>query len=208
MQNVDKPKKTVKDDRTRTWAFVAYPESLPPNWRAVLDELYVPWACSPLHDKDINETTGEPKKPHYHVVLSFDGKKSYEQIKEITDKLNAPAPQKCRSVRGAVRYMAHLDNPEKAQYSVSDITSGMGFDVDDALKLSATEKDQILQTLENVIWTKHVSEYAHLAYWVSKYHPEWRQTLKENSYHIGQIIKSIRHGQDVPLIDLETGEAV
>lgn len=199
----------VKDDRTRTWAFVAYPESLPPNWRAVLDEMGVPWACSPLHDKDVNETTGEPKKPHYHVVLSFSGPKSYEQVKEITDKLNTTVPQKCHSVRGAVRYMAHLDNPEKAQYSTSDITSGMGFDVDDALKLSATEKDQILQQLENFIFGRHVREYAHLAYWVSKYHPDWRETLKCNSYHIGQIIKSIRNsGAENPLVDLETGEVV
>ena len=163
MTKDSKTKAGVKDDRTRTWAFVAYPESLPPNWRAVLDELNVPWACSPLHDKDVNETTGEPKKPHYHVVLSFEGKKSYEQVKAITDKLNAPVPQKCHSVRGAVRYMAHLDNPEKAQYSPSDITSGMGFDVDDALKLSATERDAILQRLENIIFEKHVTEYADLA---------------------------------------------
>lgn len=209
MAKDSKTKAGVKDDRTRTWAFVAYPESLPPNWRAVLDEMSVPWACSPLHDKDVNETTGEPKKPHYHVVLSFEGKKSYEQVKEFTDKLKATVPQKCHSVRGAVRYMAHLDNPEKAQYSTSDITCGMGFDVDDALKLSATEKDQILQRLEDFIFERHVREYAHLAYWVSKYHPEWRETLKCNSYHIGQIIKSIRNsGEENPLIDLETGEVV
>jgi len=208
MAKDSKSQTSVKDDRTRTWAFVAYPESLPSNWREMLDEMFVPWACSPLHDKDVNETTGEPKKPHYHVVLSFEGKKSYEQVKEITDKLNATAPQKCRSVRGAVRYMAHLDNPEKAQYSTSDITSGMGFDVDDALKLSATEKDQILQRIEDFIWAKHVKEYAHLAYWVSKYHPDWRETLKSNSYHIGQIVKSIRNNEECPLVDLETGEPV
>lgn len=208
MAKDSKTKAGVKDDRARTWAFVAYPESLPPNWRAVLDEMNVPWACSPLHDKDVN-TTGEPKKPHYHLVLSFSGPKSYEQVKEITDKLKATVPQKCYSVRGAVRYMAHLDNPEKAQYSTSDITCGMGFDVDDALKLSATEKDQILQRLEDFIFERHVREYAHLAYWVSKYHPEWRETLKCNSYHIGQIIKSIRNsGEENPLIDLETGEVV
>lgn len=209
MAKDSKTKSGVKDDRTRTWAFVAYPESLPPNWRAVLDEIGAPWACSPLHDKDVNETTGEPKKPHYHVVLSFEGKKSYEQVKEITDKLKATIPQKCHSVCGAVRYMAHLDNPEKAQYSTKDITCGMGFDVGAALKLSATEKDQILQRLENFIFKRHVREYAHLAYWVSKYHPEWRETLKCNSYHIGQIIKSIRNsGDQNPLVDLETGEMI
>lgn len=111
MANITKA--SAKDNRSRTWAFVAYPESMPENWREILDALSVPWACSPLHDKDINETTGEVKKPHRHFVMSFPGKKSYEQIKEITDKLNAPVPQKCLSIRGAVRYFLHLDNPEK-----------------------------------------------------------------------------------------------
>lgn len=208
MANIAKTTNHVKDDRARTWAFVGYPESLPTNWRDELDALSVPWCCSPLHDKDVNETTGEPKKPHRHFVLSFEGKKSYEQVKAITDRLNATVPQKCYSVRGAVRYMAHLDNPEKAQYSTADILSGMGFDVDDALKLTASERDLILQRLEDTIWTKHVKEYAHLAYWVSKYHPEWRETLKSNSYHIGQIIKSIRNNPECPLVDLETGEQV
>ena len=73
MANITKA--SAKDNRSRTWAFVAYPESMPENWREILDALSVPWACSPLHDKDINETTGEVKKPHRHFVMSFPGKK-------------------------------------------------------------------------------------------------------------------------------------
>lgn len=203
-----KTQKNVKDDRARTWAFVAYPESIPQDWRELLDSWGVPWCRSPLHDKDINESTGEPKKPHWHFVLSFEGKKSYEQVAEITAKLGATIPQRCHSIRGAVRYMAHLDNPEKAQYDTADIMAGLGFDVADALKLSESEKDEILQQLENTIWEKKVTEYAFLAYWVSKYHPAWRETLKCNSYHIGQIIKSIRNCPDGVVIDIETGEQI
>lgn len=206
MANITKA--SAKDNRSRTWAFVAYPESMPENWREILDALSVPWACSPLHDKDINETTGEVKKPHRHFVISFPGKKSYEQIKEITDKLNAPVPQKCLSIRGAVRYFLHLDNPEKAQYGdrKNEILSGGSFDIEDALKLSATEKDDIVEKLEAVIYEKHVSEYAHLAYWVKTYHREWREVLKANTLHLNSIIKSLRHTRS--LIDIETGEVI
>lgn len=205
MANITKPKE--KDNRFRTWNFVAYPESMPENWREILDALSVPWACSPLHDRDKNDT-GEIKKPHRHFVLSFPGKKSYEQIKEITDKLNAPAPQKCMSIRGSVRYFLHLDNPEKAQYGDrrNEILSGGSFDIEDALKLSATEKDEIVEKLEAVIYEKHVAEYAHLAYWVKTYHREWREVLKANAFHLTQIIKSIRHSRS--LVDIETGEVV
>lgn len=206
MTNIIKTKQ--KDNRSRTWAFVAYPESMPEDWKTILDSLSVPWACSPLHDSDINETTGEKKKPHYHFVLSFDGKKSYEQIEEITSKLKATVPQRCLSIRGAVRYFLHLDNPEKAQYTSrkNEIMSGGAFDVEDALKLSATEKDDIVEKLEDIIYSKHVNEYANLSYWVKTYHKEWREVLKANSFHLSQIIKSLRHTRS--LIDIETGEVV
>lgn len=199
----------TKDNRSRTWAFIAYPESMPENWREVLDSLSVPWACSPLHDSDVLDSgTGEKKKPHFHFVISFQGKKSYEQIKEITDKLNAPVPEKCHSIRGAVRYFLHLDSPDKFNYSSrrSEIQSGNGFDVEDALKLSSSEEETIALEIEQVIYAKRVAEYSHLAYWVRKYHPEWRSVLKKNSFHLSLIIKSYRHGGE--LIDIETGEVV
>ena len=73
-----------KDDRARTWTFIVYPESAPQNWRELLDECHVSWVESPLHDKDVNPD-GTVKKPHWHIILLFDGNKSYEQVKEISD---------------------------------------------------------------------------------------------------------------------------
>src|SRR5699024_11179639 len=55
-----------KDERTRNWTFVVYPESAPEDWREIIDDLHVPWIESPLHDKDVNPD-GEIKKPHWHV---------------------------------------------------------------------------------------------------------------------------------------------
>ena len=54
----------------------------------------------------------ESSKPHWHIVLAFDGKKSYEQVLELLEPINCTVPQRCHSMTGAVRYMAHLDNPE------------------------------------------------------------------------------------------------
>ena len=68
-----------KDDRSRVWTFVCYPESVREGWRDALDDLHIAWAESPLHDKDTN-ADGSAKKPHWHVLLVFDGKKSYEQV--------------------------------------------------------------------------------------------------------------------------------
>ena len=62
------------DVRARAWTFIVYPESAPENWRDVLDGFHLQWACSPIHDRDVN-ATGEPKKAHWHILLSFGGKK-------------------------------------------------------------------------------------------------------------------------------------
>ena len=63
------------DVRARAWTFIVYPESAPENWRDVLDGFHLQWACSPLHDRDVN-ATGEPKKAHWHILLSFGGKRA------------------------------------------------------------------------------------------------------------------------------------
>ena len=37
-------------------------------------------AISPLHDKDMNPDN-TPKKPHYHVILTYSGPTSYNVVK-------------------------------------------------------------------------------------------------------------------------------
>lgn len=86
------------DDRSRTWTFILYEDSAPDNWCDLLDEMHIEWVESPWHDRDVN-ADGEPKKKHKHILLLFQGKKSYEQIKQITDNLNSPIPQRCHSAR-------------------------------------------------------------------------------------------------------------
>ena len=125
-------KSSTKDSRKRNWTAVVYPESAPENWREILDDEHIEWVESPLHDKDMNPD-GSIKKPHWHIMLLFDGNKSYEQIKEITDKINAPIPKYVQSVRAMARYFAHLDNPEKVQYAVSEIRGHGGVDLKELL---------------------------------------------------------------------------
>ena len=121
----------AKDDyRSHVWTFLVYPDSVNENWLFLLDSLHIPICVSPLHDKDFNPT-GEPKKPHYHVVLDFgQNKKSWDQVKSICDLVGgvlAPmddegnCESKVPNKRTMTRYLLHLDNPDKAQYSIDDI---------------------------------------------------------------------------------------
>lgn len=141
-------KATPKDGRSRIWVAVVYPESAPENWQDILDEQHIEWAESPLHDQDVNPGTGEAKKPHWHIVLAFDGKKSFEQVQDLLAPLNCPIPQRCHALKGAVRYMAHLDNPEKVQYPVSSIKSHGGFDVAAALAPSSAQRYELIKEMQ------------------------------------------------------------
>lgn len=194
------------DARTRNWTIVVYPDSAPENWRDRLDDFHIGWVESPLHDSDYN-SNGEPKKPHWHVVLLFNGVKTYEQVKEITDSINAPIPQRCHDARATVRYMAHLDNPEKAQYSISDIRSHGGVDIADMLRPSSSERYSIIGEMLSYVRENHVIEFQDLVdYAMANEFERWFPLLCDNSsYIVSSYIKSQRHRLQ-PRVDLETGE--
>lgn len=194
------------DGRTRNWTFVLYPESAPDNWRDILDEYHIEWVESPLHDKDLNGD-GQPKKPHIHIGLFFAGNKSYEQVESITEALNCPIPQRCHSARALVRYMAHLDNPEKAQYNVSDIKGHGGVDVAEMLRPASSERYAIISEMIVFVKENSITEFQDLIDYAREYEFErWFPLLCDNcAFVVGQYIKSQRHRHS-PKVDPDTGE--
>jgi hypothetical protein len=201
-------KKSRGSDRTRNWTFVIYEDSAPENWVDILDEEHIEWIESPWHDEDVN-ANGEPKKKHKHIALFFGGVKSYEQVKEITDKLNAPIPQRCHNAKAMVRYMAHLDNPEKAQYSVSDIKAHGGVDLAELLRPSSSERYTLIGDMISYIRKNNVVEFQDLMdYALANEFDTWFPLLCDNSaFVVGQYIKSQRHRLQ-PKVNPETGEVI
>lgn len=183
-----------KASRFRNWTFVAYPDSLPTDWRDRLDEFHIPWAESPLHEFDTN-ADGEVKKPHYHVGIFFDGKKSFEQVKAITDSLNCPIPQVCHSQIGLIRYFVHLDNPEKFQYSPADIISHGGFDHLKCLAPSVTDRHAILRDIIAYINDHGITEFRVLVDYAASERPDWFDVLAEGyTLFLDAYLRSARHG--------------
>lgn len=180
----------TKDTRARNWTFIVYPESAPKDWRERLDELHVPWAHSPLHDKDVNPT-GEVKKAHWHVLITFSGNKSYQQMLEITKMIKAPNPQKCVSAKGLIRYFCHLDNPEKYQYQTADIVSH-GVDVQGLLELTRSELNQVLKEIFDFIDDNTIYSYRDLLQVVrSSGKDDWFDVcVNRNTLAIKEYLKS------------------
>lgn len=184
----------TKDSRTRNWTCVVYPESAPSNWKELLDEHHIEWVESPLHEFDVN-ATGELKKPHWHVLLMFGGVKSYEQVLEVTEFLNCPSPQRCHNAKAMVRYMAHLDNPDKYQYNVSDIKPHGGVDLPELLRPSSSERYSLIRDMVIYIRDNHVTEFVQIMdYAIQEHFDDWFPALCDScSYVIQQYIKSQRH---------------
>lgn len=145
--------------KKRNWAFVVYPESLPEDWKNILRETGLQCAISPLHDKDL-DPTGETKKPHYHVIACYSGPTSYNVVKTLTDRLNAPGPQALEQVRGYYRYLTHKDNPEKAQYAENEIETINGFNILDYVEMTKSEVLTIKRELQTLIRSADILEYS------------------------------------------------
>ena len=105
-----------ESERVCVWECILYPESLKKDWLETLESLGVSALLSPLHSKDtynINVVKdgkliykkGDKKKEHYHLLLKFGSKKSFNQIKQFCSNIqkgNTMIQQK-HSIRGAIR---------------------------------------------------------------------------------------------------------
>ena len=147
--------------KKRNWAFVVYPESAPSDWIEQLQQCGVVGAISPLHDKDLN-ATGEPKKAHWHVIVTYEGPTAQSVVERLTERLNAPKPIPLEQVRGYYRYLTHKDNPEKAQYDEKDIQTLNGFNIRDFVEMTKSEVNAKIRIIQKMIRELDFLEYADL----------------------------------------------
>lgn len=176
--------------KSRYWSFICYPESVKEGWQNDLEERGLVFCVSPLHDKDVNPT-GEKKKPHYHILIEYEGPKTYKSVKEeICDSIGATIPKKVESLRGYYRYLVHADNPEKAQYEWDNIICYNGFKID----LTNTEVTRIKQIICEVIIEKNIMEYADLLdYFREIGDSDFWDVASNHTYFFDKYITSRRH---------------
>lgn len=194
--------KKKKDDRVRVWTFDFYPgDSAPENWLEILKEYHIGMIISPLHDKDVFEKDdpergikkGDPKKPHRHAELVFDGKKSYEQVLPIAESVHGTIPIRVDSIRGYTRYLIHLDDPDKAQYRFEDIIIYGGIDVKDYFTDSVSRIDMI-HDMQVYISDNNIFEFCDFLDRAYDFHKDWfRACCEDSAYIINQYIKSCRN---------------
>lgn len=170
---------------------MVYPESAPADWIIKLQEQCVPALISPLHDKDVN-SDGTKKKEHFHVMILFDGVKTQEQAKEVFEVIGGVGIEPIKSVRAYARYLCHLDNPDKAQYSIGDVISCAGTDYNTIISLATDKYSAIGEMIDFCIQNDIVS-YAELLLFAKTNREDWFRVLCDNgTLTMVQFLKS-RH---------------
>lgn len=186
--------KKSSDSRFRNWATVVYPESAPADWLSIVSDAKVPIFVSPLHDQDVNPTN-EPKKPHYHVLIAYEGKKSREQVEEFTDTFGGVGLEKVQSLRGYARYLCHLDNPDKFQYDTEQVQSFGGADYASTIGLP-TDKYKAIREMMEFCRANDITSYAELLDYASVEHFDWFRVLCDSgTVVIKEYLKSITWGR-------------
>ncbi len=144
---------------------------------------------SPYHDKDANPD-GEPKKPHYHLLITFEGMKTDKQVRELISEVNGVGLEVINSIRGYARYLCHLDNPEKFQYNPDDVVEFGGAEYINLILLE-TDKVRICAEMVTFIDENDIQSYAEFANYCIMYHYSWFRALTINcSMPIMMYIKS------------------
>lgn len=196
--------------RTRNFATVIYLDSAPSNWQEILSDLHVQAFVSPYHDKDKNPNN-ENKKPHYHVMVMYDGKKSIEQAKENFDKIGGVGCEIVNSTRGYARYLCHLDNPDKEQYSIQDVKSFGGADYMSIINL-VTDKYIIIGEMQDFCEKYNITSFYILCNYARKNRSDWYRALCDNSaFYMKEYLKSKKWSEEngvTNIIDIETGEII
>lgn len=133
------PRAKAEEKKSRAWLGIVYPESCAENWQGILAENGCQCLISPLHDKDLN-ADGEVKKPHHHIIMVWDGPTTYSNAMHYNQLIKGAGTVKaCATLRGAARYLTHMDNPEKYQYSANDVISIGGLDYQSIVESASDE---------------------------------------------------------------------
>lgn len=239
-KDADKQKQYLSDynkkragKRSRNINFIAYPEDLPENWIEIINSTNIRWVEGPLHDKDQftaedeeknpEHKEGEYKKVHKHCLMMFENPTSVEQAQRFFGELFGTnesgsvtgilRPEICHDRSGSIRYMAHLDNPLKAQYDFADIVGHNGADVNELVKFSISETLHKMVEIEQYIETHDIRELCDLASAIRDTHVDWYQIIStKNTVYFNAFIRSYRHKMQTlerkvqGKIDVETGE--
>lgn len=182
----------TKDKKSRGWLTVVYPESAPQDWVAKLAEVGCMALISPLHEFDTNPT-GEIKKAHWHVILLWEGPTTYSNASEYVALIGGVGCLPCATLRGAARYLCHLDNPEKHPYNPEDVRIIGGLDYAEIIN-SASDDLLVLYDILDYIEGYQITSFRQLLFYCRKERQDWaRVILTTQRENVWKYLRSMEY---------------
>lgn len=198
-------KNITQTTKKRNWACIVYPESAPEDWTEIIKLTGLQFAVSPLHDRDLEADGITKKKPHWHIILVYGSPTTYNNVKNLTDRLNAPGPIPLDQIRGYYRYFTHKDNPEKFQYDEKNIKVYNGFSIVDFIELTRSEVTKIVKELQTLIRSKNILEYSDLMDYLNDFGMDSEYDVaNSHTYFFHTYISSRRNKQKNNIVSSST----
>lgn len=105
---------------------------------------------------------GDKKKPHRHVLVMLDYSAPLSTWLNNFAPLDIHYMEVVKSKRGYLRYLCHLDNPEKARYNVHDVISLGGVDITCIYDKTQRDADNLEISILNAISEHRLSDVTKL----------------------------------------------
>lgn len=185
----------------RIYATIVYPESAPDGWMEVIESYHIEAFVSPLHDKDKwtkedekknpEHKEGNLKKPHYHVMLMFKGKKTPIRVLEIIESFGGVGMEIVENTKGMARYLCHLDNDDKEKYRMEDVKSFGGACYEKVCKFEDDDPMRCIEEMMDFCDDNNIKTFYVLARYARNYRKDWHRVLATKSTNfIREYLKS------------------
>lgn len=219
-KRADKKYESKREKRYTCWTLIFYPEGnpgAPEDWRECLADMHVKIWVSPLHDSDKwtsqdekknpAHKAGELKKEHYHLVVEYANQQSYTDTLEDFCFLNGTKPERVRDKNSIVRYLVHMDDLEKAQYSRDDVSCFGGATLDPMDELGTSEFHREMKAMRNCIKENGFIDFCEFYDYCDDCQENWSRLLDTRAaYAIERYIKSVRAAKRDRYKNLENQE--
>lgn len=147
------------------------------------------------HYLDCAPYVGKPKKKHVHIGILSKSQRNAQQWTEFLMGLVYVRPsmwEKMEDFTGFVRYLAHMDSPEKAQYSAFDIHGVGGVDMSPLAKEDQWVKDNVCAEMLDIAAKKNIRSYHRFVRWaIATGDVQYRSMALGRASLFGQYFSSI-----------------
>lgn len=170
--------------KNRYFQAVIYPDD--PNYDTYLENMIEKYQETTwiTHDKDIEDEEGNLAKAHTHVLFKVG--ENARGINSVAKEIGIPS----NYIGGTkkipfLRYLIHLDNPEKSQYPIEAVHGQLKEDLEKIVQ-NNIEEDKQLATMATQIFNHEINTSKELMLFAINNHCTY--TMKKYSYILINMI--------------------